>query len=276
MYKFISNSEPFFDIVRSLLQGEIKFSLIHELNDPTELIPSMVFDDVRKSRERLLQDGFSEEEFEYIRKQERLFQRLAPECQVVPAPASREKARELLQNQIFDREDYLKSALFKTAKIMTSRIGVFCLSRRYDSFPMWAHYASNAKGLVVEFRNLNKTFSGDNTGILREPVPIRYERGKIGVTFDPKSHESLFFCKLPDWSYEREVRIILPLDECCDKNVNGKTIYVHKMRSNYIARLILGWKMTSETVENVRQLVSENNSNVEVVQARIGHDRIEF
>jgi hypothetical protein len=30
---------------------------------------------------------------------------------------------------------------------------------------MWAHYAGNATGLVVEFRDLHKIFGGNDTGV---------------------------------------------------------------------------------------------------------------
>jgi len=63
---------------------------------------------------------------------------------------------------------------------------------------MWAHYAANAAGLVIEFRDLEAEFGGDSTGVLRQPMVVRYDQHQIGVTFDPQSYRSLFFAKFED------------------------------------------------------------------------------
>ena len=219
LYKFIAGP----DYIRSLLRGSVKFTPIPDLNDPSELSPVVVEDDVRKSLTRLRLEGYDNQEFADLRKQGHLLKRLAPECMKIPVPSSPEKATELIHSDFFDDIPRLKRMLYDTAQKISSRVGIFCLSERRDSLPMWAHYASNAKGLVVEFEDLDKIFPGDNTGVLWQPIPVYYEQDGMGITFEPRSHESLFFCKFTDWSYEREVRIVLPLDDCRQSNESTYT-----------------------------------------------------
>ena len=98
-------------------------------------------------------------------------------------------------------------------------------------------HAASAAGLAVEFRNLENVFTGDETGILRKPTSVRYRR-EVGVTFDPQSHDSMFFAKFEDWSYEQEVRVVLPLSDCKMETVSRKQLYLFEVPRSCVARVI--------------------------------------
>lgn len=273
LYKFIA--EP--DHVKFLLQGFVKFTPIPELNDPSELSPVIVTDNVRKSLTRLRQEGYNNQEFSDLRRQGHLLKRLAPEDMRVPVPSSSEEATKLICSSFFDDIPRLERMLHRTAQTISSRVGIFCLSEHRDSLPMWAHYARNANGLVVEFQDLDTIFRGDETGILWQPIPVYYEQNGRSITFEPQSHKSLFFCKFPDWSYEREVRIVLPLNDCRqEQNIASNGIYTYNIPRTCVVRLILGWNMESEIVRKVRDYVHEINPKVDVLQTRINRGRIEI
>ena len=271
LYKFIA--EP--DDVKFLLQGFVKFTPIPELNDPSELSPVMVTDNVRKSLTRLRQEGYNKQEFSDLRRQGHLLKRLAPEYMKTPVPSSPKKATEHIRLSLYDNTSELERMMYDTAQIISSRVGIFCLSKCRDSLPMWAHYANNAKGLAVEFQDLDKVFPGDKTGILRQPIPVYYEQDGIDITFEPASQKSLFFCKFPDWKYEQEVRVILPLDDCC-QDTSNEPIYTYNIPSDCVVRVILGWKMESEIICKVRNYIREINPQVGIVQTHINRGRIEF
>ena len=201
--------------------------------------------------------------------------RLAPRQQAISIPESTDMATEQIRSRFYDDTRSLERMLKHTAEMMASDVGVFCLSTRMDSLPMWAHYADNAKGVVVEFRDLSEIFRGDDTGVLRQPTLVRYEREQLGVTFDPQSHESLFFTKFEDWRYEREVRVVLPLDECRIVNVDGRPrMYTFDVPKGLVARVILGWRITSDSVNTVMDYVSSRNPSVEVVRTRIRNGNV--
>ena len=148
------------------------------------------------------------------------------------------------------------------------------LTERNDSLPMWAYYAGNAKGLIVEFGDLADTFSGDDTGVLREPIAVRYERESFGVTFDPQSHESLFFAKFRDWSHEREVRVVMPLADCRQASNDERQLYLFDVPRRHVSRVILGWQMAPVMVDQVVERVRTINPSVHVVRASVARGQV--
>jgi hypothetical protein len=263
LYKFISDPE----VVRFLLEGTAKFTPIPELNDPSELLPNLVPGEVQRSLSHLREHGYSDDDMVYLRKEENLLRRLAPAYKAIDAPVTKELATALIRSPFYDSSPLLHQLLNGAAREMSSNVGLFCLTKRYDSLPMWAHYAANARGLVVEFQDLEDVFPGDDTGVLYEPIEVRYERERVGVTFDPRSHESIFFSKFQDWSYETEVRVVLPLADCRQVSVGDKLLYLFDIPPTCITRVILGWNVAPAVAETVRKVARDLNSNAKVLQA---------
>jgi hypothetical protein len=271
-YKFVSNSHA----VPYLLKGSIKFTPIKELNDPSELTSNFILSDVLDSLSRLRRDGYSEEDLFHLKQQGKLLARLSPGSLAVHVPPTREQANWLIRSSFYDQTHTLERLLERTANEMSQKVGLFCVSKRFDSLPMWAHYSANAAGLVVEFRGLNEVFQGDQTGILNQLVTVRYNRKSTGVTFDPRSHESLFFEKFDDWDYEQEVRIVRPLDDCKALDSEGTRLYLHEIPKECISRLILGWRMEPGEAANIREQARSCSHPVAVVEAGFKRGQIEL
>lgn len=272
LYKFIADSKA----VPFLLRGLIKFTPPAELNDPSELTPNVIREEVEASLYRLRRDGYNDEDLSNLRCQQNLFQKLAPRFQAVAVPQTAEEATNLLRYAFYDQISLLEELLTDMAEEVSCKVGLFCLSQRYDSLPMWAHYANNGRGLVVEFKDLEDVFEGDDTGILSKPIAVRYERDILSVTFDTQSHYALFFAKFPDWRYEEEIRIILPLTECDKQVVGDYKIHLRKIPPRCISRLILGWNMPDHVKKEIRVYVKRINPIVVVVNARITRGRVEL
>ncbi|MDX2101966.1 MAG: DUF2971 domain-containing protein [Alphaproteobacteria bacterium] len=272
LFKFIGNP----DDVRFLLNGCLKFTPIPQLNDPSELVPYVVHDAVAESRERLRREGYNDTDMIYLRRQGNLMNLLAPHRMAIPVPPTKERATEQIRNPLYDNTSWLERLLDATAREMADKVGLLCLTKRFDSLPMWAHYANNANGLTVEFQNLDVVFQGDNTGILREARAVRYQRERTGVTFEPDSFESLFFAKFEDWSYEEEFRVVLPLAECRTEQISGdRRLHTYDVPKSCVTRVILGWQMKDEAAQHVRNLALKLNPRVKVVQAHISRGRVE-
>ncbi len=270
MYKFIDRSE----IIESVAKGCVKVTPIAELNDPSELVPNVVSEDVVLSLERLRRDGYTDEDLRHLRRQGALMQRLAPDFQAIAAPNTRESANNTIRMNFYNDISVLDDLIQKTAKEISSKVGLICLTERYDSLPMWAHYAGNALGFAVEFRDLNARFNGDETGILNEPIAVRYEREYAGVTFDPRSHESLFFSKFQDWQYEQEVRIVVPLEDCRKVMEGPHDLYFLDIPQRHIVRIILGWRLASADVDRIGSLIDAVHPSLKITQARIKGGRV--
>jgi len=272
LYKFLGNTA----IARSVLAGSIKFTPIAELNDPAELNPTVNHEAVIASLRRLRETGYSQDDLIHLRRQGAVLQALSPYSQAVPVPSTPEEATRLIQSRFYDSTSTLERLLTQTARDIASKVGLFCLSRRFDSLPMWAHYAANATGFAVEFAGLEDEFTGDATGVLRQLREVTYAQEIEGVTFNPKSHESLFFSKYMDWSYEQEVRVVLPLADCHQHIHDQGILYLYNLQPKYIRRVILGWNINRTSADAVQDAVSEVCPNVEVVKAQFRLGKVSF
>ena len=259
LHKFIRKPED----VSFLLRGRIKFTPIPELNDPSELFPAIIPDEVKKSLILLRKRGYTEEDMVHLQHQGALLQRLAPEFQAVSVPATKEEANMLIRASFYDNFTLLSELLQDTTQKIASEVGLFCLTKRNDALPMWAHYADGAKGLVVEFCDLHEVFCGDDTGVLFKPIAVRYTQNRLGVTFDPRSHDSIFFEKVEDWSYEKEIRVVCPLKDCRREANGTNELYLFDIPQQHISRIILGWRMLRTEAAQVISVV-DNKYNVYV------------
>ncbi len=270
LYKFIADPSA----VSFLLRGMIKFTPVPELNDPSELTPNIITEEVKRSLDRLRKDGYTETDMINLRRQKNLLRRLSPQFHAGGLPETPNEATAQLHLPYYDQIATLEQQLNELVLAIAPNAGGFCSSLRYDSLPMWAHYANNATGLVIEFVDLERVFQGDDTGVLSQPIAVRYERDRLSVSFETRSHESIFFAKFPDWSYEREVRIVLPLADCRKEPKENSHIYIREIPRGCIARLILGWRLPLAVRKVIRDQVQEFDRDVEIVDASVVRGRV--
>ena len=271
LYKFIRDPHH----AEYLLSGSLKFTPVSELNDPTELIPQFVGHDVQESLAELRRSGYSDDDFCHLWRQGKLLEKISQEDQNPNIPRSIDEANQVLQSRLFDDMGYLKYRLTETVETLRSRIGIFCMTSRIDSLPMWAHYADNARGLIVEFGGLEEIFCGDDTGILNTPLHVVYRQDLTSITFDPRSHEYMFYSKYSDWSYEREIRIALPLCKCTKCIHDDCTVHTHKIPLCHVRRIYCGWNIEREMLENVISYTRSTNPSVEVWTTNISRGQVE-
>lgn len=142
--------------------------------------------------------------------------------------------------------------------------GIFCMSELYDSLLMWAHYANNHCGMCVEYKLLDI-----NKQLHYSPVPVIYsdERSSF-CSIDPNTIEtdttSLFIksltSKSPEWSYEREWRIIQDENACdinWDNKEKGALLNMLRPRS-----IILGCMAKEEFEKEIREYCEKNKINL--------------
>ena len=100
-------------------------------------------------------------------------------------------------------------------EIVQNHVGIFCVSKTYQSFPMWAHYADNAKGLVIEFKNLDAIFNDNETGVLNKLRKVDYYKGRRpSIKIGSSDQMEMLFSKHKDWRYEHEYRVVKVLSDC--------------------------------------------------------------
>ena len=271
LYKYVSSEIA----VKNIVDGQIKFATLNSLNDPTELLPKIYENELLQSLEGKRKNGYSLDDIDDLKKQEILFAKLSPETMVIKAPESMETANSIVNLSVYDNVEYLNKMFNKTVGLMSSRCGIFCVSTRNNSLPMWAHYANNASGFVIEFKDLENEFLGDGTGILNEIKDVNYTKKRSGINFERGSYNSLFFEKDKDWEYESEKRIVTDLNSCSElKNENG-VLYLKRIDKNRISRVIFGWKVPWDTIEKLSKEIGTINSNTEPAIATIQSGTIE-
>jgi len=265
LYKYITSESA----LKNIVAGKIKFATLDSLNDPTELLPKIYENELVKSLEEKRVNGYRKDDLLDLERQELLFRKLSPETMVISAPESIEHANSIISLPIYDNLDYLKKMFNKTVEIMSSRCGILCLSTKYDSLPMWAHYANMALGFVIEFEDLQSEYSGDETGILNEIKEIDYKNKRSGVTFNKGSYKSLFFEKNKDWEYESEKRIVTDLNSCTKYNIGDEVIYIQKISKQHISKVIFGWEIPESTIFRLSKEIRSINPGVKIAVSAI-------
>ena len=260
LFKFATGPEA----AANLLSGTFKFSDPAQLNDPSELRRRYDRVAVSESLEELRKLGHSDEQFEWLQRQFHLLEKLSPETRVFNMPIDIEKANELLLLPVYDNEGYMEQALQRTLMLMRKRTGILSLTERFDSLPMWAHYAANASGYVVEYNGLYSSFTGDLTGTLNCLKKATYHETIPGLTFDPKSQDNVFFRKHADWAYEREWRVAKAVSDCKQRG----NIYLYESGAKPQS-LTLGWNMDEY---EKRRLKLRCETICDVFEARVGDD----
>ena len=142
--------------------------------------------------------------------------------------------------------------------------GVSCLSEMEDSLLMWAHYANHHCGICVEYDlfEINRTLNFT-------AVPVIYSEQKTCLDFlDSKSMgkgaqqlliQSLT-SKSPEWSYEKEWRIIRDQSACGDSwDADKKGALLDMIRPRSI---ILGCAAQPDYQQEIEAYCSTNKINL--------------
>lgn len=142
---------------------------------------------------------------------------------------------------------------------------------------MWAHYANNHCGICVEYELLEI-----NRQLGFSPVPIIYSDDRVCVhTLDPntleKDIQGIFIesltSKSPEWSYEKEWRIIRDDGACGNKwDAEKKGALLEMIRPSSI---ILGCMAKPEFEKAVREHCEECRINLYTMKKDKGRYRLE-
>ncbi len=287
------------------LNDPYEVSVVFESMIPPECIPPFVahLDEVGEldsAREEGIKRGMNEalEELAALGMPVHLFDRTAL------------RSLALSQFEQLGGESWLKDAAAKVfgditslgqpefKKIVTDRyrakinenVGVLCLSETWNALLMWSHYAVVHTGIVLGFDSEDYYFrQADVTVLPTEIRPITYcDEIPRFEGFDPLGEpEQLlrlgdpFFYKGPEWAYEREWRLLRPLD-AATTIIPGEPYPIHLMRfPEYVLQeVVIGAKASDETRAAVMAAVGDYClDHVAVYEARFpegkrGLDRV--
>ena len=148
-------------------------------------------------------------------------------------------------------------------------IGFLSLSKTWKSLPMWAHYADEYAGAVLEFDRDHAFFDwafdvhySPNRAVrdyrlyLNTPIPIAE------------------LCeKSADWAFEQEVRVARALSDCqfvgSDPRRPNYPVFVTKVPPECISRVILGERFDEEETFEISRLAED--AGIPVARSFVNH-----
>ena len=265
-YKYISDTTS----LGNILAGEMKFTVPAELNDPSELFPQFSREEVLDSLHELRRRGHTEGEINALKRQHALMRALIPFYWKADLPLTTADADLMINLPIYDNVALIEQLIVGMLNAMSGVVAVACLSKRWDSLPMWAHYAHRARGAVVAYNNLEAVFPGDETGWLSSLKEVSYSREAAGISFYPDSYGAIFFSKVIDWAYEAEVRIASELTRCTKVSRNGTVSFCRSVPVGHVSTVIIGWHMPKPSVDHILMLLDNDSCrHIEVKAVRV-------
>jgi tetratricopeptide (TPR) repeat protein len=147
----------------------------------------------------------------------------------------------------------------KTAERMRSEIGVLSLAGRPDSLLMWAHYADQHRGFLIEFDPAHEFFRqrqsrNDPFHHLRR---VRYRRERPSREIDDFVDASTLLTKSTDWSYEMEWRMLIRFPRFAHEvfRRRGQVVHLVSLPPSCITSVILGARMSERSRARFEQIV---------------------
>lgn len=151
-------------------------------------------------------------------------------------------------------------------------VAIMCFSETFKNILMWSHYADEHSGLCVGY-NVDCDFFNskydceysENIGELR-PVVYTEERPLFILPCDLVNDTSDWFKKSIDWLYEKEHRILLPIDKAKIIATNPKIILGYKIEPINIKQIIMGCRMKSAHKQYIREALE--TYDIEIIESK--------
>ena len=135
-------------------------------------------------------------------------------------------------------------------------VGFLSLSRTWKSLPMWAHYAKDYSGAVIEFDGSDEFFEWAFDVHYSHDRPVRdlelYWRERIPI--------SEMCNKSTEWEHEKEVRVARSLSDCeLSRIISGVPIYVSEIPRDCIKRVIIGERASQDVAKKVFDIIKHTD-----------------
>ena len=281
LFKYVSP-----DRVQNLETRLIRFSQVSVLNDPFEMRP--YFEDIAQDdeavarvqgieRERVLREGYAAMLHAHptsVRQRWPTVDAFLAEAAQNPDVIDDLMQQSTAQALAEDRAD-MQAYRARHARIIDMTAGVLSLTETPCNLLMWAHYARNHQGFVIEFDADHSTFAH-----ARSLPPGFGHLGQVVYSQDRPRHHylsgltmvDLFFHKSTEWEYEREWRIVRRLEDADDNTHAG--VYLFAMEPSSIKSIIFGCQMSDADRSQVWAALGATTdySHVAVQQAVMEED----
>jgi Protein of unknown function (DUF2971) len=124
-----------------------------------------------------------------------------------------------------------------------SNFGILSLTEAPDNLLMWAHYGDSHKGIVLGFDESHSFFQGSEiVAGLERLSKVEYNQKRPVLSPSTRDNPKLFLRKSTEWAYEREWRLIRPLNESVDviSRDNLMPLFLFEIPHDSIKHIIIG------------------------------------
>ncbi len=169
----------------------------------------------------------------------------------------------------------LNETLFQ--KTADKAVGVLCLTERKDNLLMWAHYACNHEGFLIEFDITNPFFNqNSNKKNYHFINKVKYSEDVPKTSLLDLKDLDFILTKSVDWKYEEEWRMTRPLKNCAAKITSTPyDICLFDYPKEAVTKIVLGCRHSPELKEKILAICSSTDfKHVKIEQAKI--DRSKF
>lgn len=158
--------------------------------------------------------------------------------------------------------------------LVSNNLTVTCFSTNHLSAPMWAHYADEHQGCVVEFQLTNEIINKISQTTPSEPIIVPFHvnySGKRPPLYDKNGDMyglDIALSKSTQWSYEQEVRAL--------SNREG----IHHFSRYQITKVFTGVRITdinkAKVKNTVLQMNKDLNTRCKLVELSMAFDSYNF
>jgi hypothetical protein len=274
-----------------LTHRRIRFTNPVDFNDPFELAPSIEGAVDGRATERLLREPFETFANDPTVGREHYSKALAPLSAALGVDAAELFPFEEQVNAMMPELPAMFRAIVGQLNTgiadtfyseLRSRIGrsvgILSLSEVPDSLLMWAHYAAEHRGFAIGFDTthefFNRTLHPSDPARSLRPVEYVTDRPRRAILTDPVDEgrflvelaRDFFLVKSPDWSYEREWRMLLP-SSAAETRVasNDQELLLYDLPPETIAEVVVGVRATT----GLRVAVAEALAHPELAQVTL-------
>lgn len=278
LYKYIPAAR--INVLKNL---SIRFTQPAALNDPFEFnllfTETVSIHELRNYYAKIDKEQLAKEALDKLTKEQKALLEKLPEKQRIKIIEgftailnSSSHLDEVYRNYIAPETDNFKKAIRDT---FNRSIGILSLSANPVSAPMWATYAENSTGLVLEYDTSHPFFNNRRTEKdefyhLRKVI---YEDRLPGGTL-LEMGDDVFIHKGKSWEYENEWRMLLPLEKADSRftTPDGDDISLFNFPASSISRIIFGLNTGDQIIKEILDLISSNTlySHIELGKIKKG------
>lgn len=258
--------------------GKIKVTPVTEFNDPFEMMPSF-------------QDSGLHD---YIKKHlpEYWVNYIDTDLQFASMSSKQKKYYKKSGLKLFGRErlnqlieDFKRKAVQELENGWSERIkeiGALCFTDKPNNLLMWAHYAENSAGFVIEFNSDHEFFHRQRTDKdeffhLR---PVVYRKKRPFFNFEDKLNgmDHVFLTKSPEWEYEKESRILYPLNFLAVEYIKTENteydMYSVPLPSEAVTGIILGCRANDNLINVIKN--KSEYAHIEIRKIKLDSNDYKF